>query len=167
MKRSALLLLIILYALSAVAQKPEDLQKMQDSMMKMAQQFEKMMKQQSQQLNPAMQQPQDKSNTKKLQPSVVNDDDNTPLPVHNSKLLAAIPSKTFTRAEAVAYVSSLQNKLVQQKGNAAEIKTAQAGMKKYPRIMDWPSCFSRRSRKCRLSIYSVQSLKPIRPIHWP
>ena len=135
MKRSALLLLIILYALSAVAQKPEDLQKMQDSMMKMAQQFEKMMKQQSQQLNQAIQQPQGKSNTKNLQPSVVNEDDDTPLPARNSKLLATIPSKTFTRAEAVAYVSSLQNKLVQQKGNAAEIKTAQAGMKKYPASM--------------------------------
>ena len=132
MKRSALLLLIILYSLSAVAQKPEDLQKMQDSMMKMAQQFEKMMKQQSQQLNQAIQQPQGKSNTKNLQPSVVNEDDDTPLPARNSKLLATIPSKTFTRAEAVAYVSSLQNKLVQQKGNAAEIKMAQAGMKKYP-----------------------------------
>lgn len=135
MKRSVLLLLIILYALSAVAQKPEDLQKMQDSMMKMAREFEKMMKQQSQQLNGAMQQPQGKSNTKNLQPSVVNDDDDTPLPARNSKLLSVIPSKTFTRAEAVAYVSSLQNKLVQQKGNAVEIKTAQAGMKKYPASM--------------------------------
>jgi tetratricopeptide (TPR) repeat protein len=135
MKYSPLLVLFAFFTLPAISQKPEDLQKMQDSMMKMAQQFEKMMKQQSQQLNGAMQQPQGKSKTKNLQPSVVNEDDDLPLPKRNSKLLASIPSKTFTRAEAVAYVSSLQAKLVQQKGNAAEIKSAQAGMKKYPAAM--------------------------------
>lgn len=132
MKRIALLLLVAITSLNAVAQSPQDLQKMQDSLMKMAKQFEKSMRQQSEQLNKAMQPAQGKSSTKNLQQSVINDDDALPIPVRNSKLLAAIPSKTFTRAELVTYVSSLQNKLVQQKGNAAEIKTAQAGMKKYP-----------------------------------
>ena len=55
MKFLPILVLVALLSRTAIAQKPEDLQKMQDSMMKMAQQFEKMMKQQSQQLNPAMQ----------------------------------------------------------------------------------------------------------------
>lgn len=132
MKRSTLFFLIILFSFSTIAQKPEDFQKMQDSMMKVAQQFEKMMKQQSEQLNAASQQSQNKNNSKNLQQSVVNDDDALPLPTRNSKLLATIPAKTFTKAEAVAYVTSLQTKLVLQKRNAAEIKTAQAGMKKYP-----------------------------------
>ena len=41
----------------------------------------------------------------------------------------------MTKAEVVAYVTGLQAKLVKQKGNANEIKTAQAGMKKYPASM--------------------------------
>ncbi len=132
MKQSVLFLLLSLNSLLAAAQKPEDLQKMQDSMMKMAQQFEKMMKQQSDQLNKAMQPSAGKNNTKNLQQSVTNDDDALPLPARNSKLLAAIPAKTMSKTEVVAYVTGLQAKLVKQKGNAAEIKTAQAGMKKYP-----------------------------------
>ena len=94
MKHTPLLLLVSFFCLPAVAQKPEDLQKMQDSMMKMAQQFEKMMKQQSDQLNKAMQPSAGKNNTKNLQQSVTNDDDALPLPARNSKLLAAIPAKT-------------------------------------------------------------------------
>ncbi len=132
MKRSFLLFLVALFSIPAFSQKPEDLQKMQDSMMKMMQQFEKMMKQQPEQLNKVNQQSQGKNNTKNLQHSVVNEEDDLPLPARNSKLLAAIPAKTMSRTEVVAYVSGLQVKLVNQKGNANEIKTAQAGMKKYP-----------------------------------
>ena len=132
MKYSFFLILVTFFVLPVLSQKPEDLQKMQDSMMKMMQQFEKLMKKQPEKLNKANQQTQGKSNTKNLQQSVVNEGDYLPLPARNSKLLAAIPAKTMTRAEVVAYVSGLQVKLVNQKGNANEIKTALAGMKKYP-----------------------------------
>jgi len=132
MKQSILFLLLSLYSLLASAQKPEDLQKMQDSMMKMMQQFEKMMKQQPGQPDKSNPQNQSKPATKNLPSAVVNEDEAVPLPRRNSKLLSAVPVKTMTRAELVAYVTGLQAKLVKQKGNAAEINTAQTGMKKYP-----------------------------------
>ncbi|MBI3137935.1 MAG: hypothetical protein HYZ15_05055 [Sphingobacteriales bacterium] len=128
MKYIKLFLLGNFITLSAFTQKPEDLIKMQDSMMKQMQQFEKAMRQLGNGLPPQ----QGKTNTKKLPVSVQDDNEKLPLPPRNNKLLAAIPSKTFTKAELVTYVNSLQTKLAQQKENAVEIKAAQAGMKKYP-----------------------------------
>ncbi len=128
MKKTLLLFISTFLIVSTKAQSPQDIKKMQDSVMKQMQQFEKAMKQLGNGLPPQ----KDKSNSKQLPVSVQDDNEKLPLPPRNNKLLSAIPAKTFTKAELIAYVSSLQVKLVQQKGNAAEIKTAQAGMKKYP-----------------------------------
>jgi|CXWL01.1.fsa_nt_gi tetratricopeptide (TPR) repeat protein len=132
MKYVSTCLLLFFWYLTSTAQDLEAINKMKDSLEKAMKQFEKSMNQQAEQMKGFKDLFQGNTNTKNQQHSVVNNNDDLPLPKRNSKLLASIPAKTFTKTELVAYVNNLQSKLVQQKGNAAAIKTAQAGMKKYP-----------------------------------
>lgn len=127
MKYLLLFLLGTLTTVTAFSQTPEDLKKMQDSMMKQMQQFEKAMKQMGNGLPPQ----QGKSNSKQLPLSVQDGKEKLPLPPRNNKLLAKIPAKTMTRTELIAYIADLQKKLQLQKKNTKAIATATTKMGKY------------------------------------
>jgi tetratricopeptide (TPR) repeat protein len=126
MKRLAVIFLLAVICQNALCQDLEALKKMQDSLQKVFKQFEKEMK--GMQSAPAPK----KANSKSLPMAVQDEDDKLPVPKKNSKLLAAIPAKTFTSAELVSYVTGLQTRLIQQKTNAGEITTAKSRLKKYP-----------------------------------